>query len=60
MAWTCGKMEEGHLMKKITTFDVEGARPRGRPWMGWVDSVKTEESIKLKRDAYGTRKSDCA
>ncbi len=34
------RMEEGHLVKKITRSDVRGVRPRGRPRMGWMDSVK--------------------
>ncbi len=33
-------MEEECLVKKITTSDVRGIRPRGRPQMGWLDSVK--------------------
>ena len=27
-------------MKKITRSDVRGVRLRGRPRMGWIDSVK--------------------
>ncbi len=34
------RMEEERLVKKITIFDVRGVRPRGRPRMGWMDSVK--------------------
>ncbi len=34
------RMEEECLVKKITRFDVRGVRPRGRPCMGWLDSVK--------------------
>ena len=33
-------MEEGCLVKNITTSDVRGVRPRGRPQTGWRDSVK--------------------
>ncbi len=28
------------LVKKITRSDVRGVRPRGRPRMGWLYSVK--------------------
>ncbi len=34
------RMEE-HLVKKITRSDVRGVRPRGRPRMEWLDSVKS-------------------
>ncbi len=35
-----GRMEEEHLVEKITRSDVRGVTPRGRPRMGWLDSVK--------------------
>ncbi len=34
------RIEEECLVKKITISDVRGVRPRGRPRMGWMDSVK--------------------
>ncbi len=34
------RMEEERLVKKTTRSDVRGVRPRGRPRMGWLDSVK--------------------
>ncbi len=34
------RMKEEHLVKKITRSDVRGVRPRGRPRMRWMDSVK--------------------
>ncbi len=34
------RMEEERLVKKVTRSDVRGVRPRGRPQMGWLDSVK--------------------
>ncbi len=34
------RMEEEHLVKKITRSNMRGVRPRGRPRMGWLDSVK--------------------
>ncbi len=34
------RMEEERLVKKITRSDVRGVRARGRPQMGWMDSVK--------------------
>ncbi len=34
------RMEEERLVKKVTRSDVRGVRPRGRPRMGWLDSVK--------------------
>ncbi len=34
------RMEEERLVKKTTRSDVKGVRPRGRPHMGWLDSVK--------------------
>ncbi len=33
------RMEEEHLVKKITRSDTKGIRPRRRPRMGWLDSV---------------------
>ncbi len=35
------RMEENRLVKKVTRSDVRGVRPRGRPRMGWLDSVKS-------------------
>ncbi len=32
------RMEEDYLVKKVTRSDVRGVR--GRPRMGWLDSVK--------------------
>ncbi len=34
------RMEEECLVKKITRSDVRGVRPRGRPRIRWLDSVK--------------------
>ncbi len=34
------RMEEERLVKKITKSDLRGVRLRGRPRMGWLDSVK--------------------
>ncbi len=34
------RMEEERLVKKITRSEVRGVSPRGRPRMGWMDSVK--------------------
>ncbi len=34
------RMEEESLVKMITGSDVRGVRPRERPRMGWIDSVK--------------------
>ncbi len=34
------RMEEKCLLKKITESDVRGVRVRGRPRMGWMDSMK--------------------
>ncbi len=34
------RMEEERLVKNITRAVVRGARPRERPRMGWLDSVK--------------------
>ncbi len=34
------RMEEERLVMKITRSDVRGVRPRGRPRMTWMDSVK--------------------
>ena len=34
------RIEDRHLGKKITRFDVRVTRPRGRPRTGWMDSVK--------------------
>ena len=36
------RMEEGRFVKKITRSDVRGTRPRGRPRLGWMDSVERE------------------
>ncbi len=43
MLWWFGHVErneEERLVKNITRSDVRGVRPRGRPRMGWMDSVK--------------------
>ena len=34
------RMNEERLVKKIAKSEVRGVRPRGRPRMGWMDSVK--------------------
>ncbi len=34
------RMEEKHFVKKVTRSDVRGIRPRGRPRMRWLESVK--------------------
>ncbi len=34
------RMEKEHLVKKITRSDVRGARPRGKPQMGWMAGLK--------------------
>ncbi len=31
---------KGAWVKRITRSDVRGTRPRGRPQIGWMDSVK--------------------
>ncbi len=33
-------MKGATWVKRITRSDVRGARPRGRPQIGWMDSVK--------------------
>ncbi len=50
------RMEEERLVKKVTISDVRGVRPRGRPPMGWLDSVKSV----LGASVCGERKSACA
>ncbi len=40
------RMEEERLVKKITRSDVRGVRPRGRPRMRWMDSVKRALGVK--------------
>ncbi len=40
MVWACGKDGRRALVKKIIRSDVRGVRPRGKPRMGWMDSVK--------------------
>ncbi len=34
------RIEEERLVKKVTRSDVRGVRPRGKPRMRWLDSVK--------------------
>ncbi len=34
------RMKEERLVKKVTRSNVRGVRPRGRPRMGWLDSMK--------------------
>ena len=34
------RMDEDRLVKRIVKSEVQGARPRGRPPLGWKDSVK--------------------
>ncbi len=50
------RMEEECFVKMITRSDVRGERPRGRPPIGWMDSVK---SVRCKSDVRGARKSAC-
>ncbi len=42
MTWACGKDGRafGEEDNWITRSDVRSVRPRGRPGMGWLDSVK--------------------
>ncbi len=39
MVWA-RRLDEGTWVKRITRSDVRGTRPRGRPQIGWMDSVK--------------------
>ena len=34
------RMEDDRLVKKIYKSEARGVRPRGRPQLGWMDSVK--------------------
>ena len=34
------RMDDDRLVKRIVKSEVQGARPRGRPTLGWKDSVK--------------------
>ncbi len=34
------RMEEERLVKRVIRSNVRDVRPRGRPQMGWLDSVK--------------------
>ena len=34
------RMDEEHMAKKVIIFNVEGNRCRGRPRLGWMDSVR--------------------
>ncbi len=52
------RMEEERLVK-VTRSDVRGVRPRGRPRMGWMDSVKRALGTR-GMDVCGARKSACA
>ncbi len=50
------RMEEECVVKKLTRSDVRGVRPRGRPRMGWMDSVKRALGA---RGVCGARKNSC-
>ncbi len=41
------RMEEESWVKKITRSDVRGVRPRRRPHMGWLDSVKRALDVRV-------------
>ncbi len=47
------RMEEQRLVKKTTRSDVRGVRPRGRPQMGWMDSVKRALGAKGMSEEQG-------
>ncbi len=40
-------------MNKITRSDVRGNRPRGRPRIGWMDSVKRALDARLMSVGLG-------
>ncbi len=52
------KMKEERLVKKITRSDVRGIRPRGRPRMRWLNSVR--RALGARVDVCGASKSACA
>ena len=37
MVWTCYKKDDDDWVKKCVTFEVEGARQRGRPRKTWKE-----------------------
>ena len=40
MVWACGKMDEYRMARKVLISEVSGERVRGRPRLGWIDSLK--------------------
>ena len=40
MVWACGKNGQYRLARKVLMAEVSGGRVRGRPMLGWMDSVK--------------------
>ena len=44
VVWSCVE-EDGHVLRWISDFDIEGERKKGRPKKTWKKQVE-EESVK--------------
>ena len=40
MVWTCERMDEYRMARRVSMEEVSGGRVRGRPRLGWMDGVK--------------------
>ena len=40
MVWACGKNDEYRMARRVLMAEISGGRVRGRPRLGWMDSVK--------------------
>jgi len=42
MVWACAAKRDNDLVKKCIEYEVEGARPRGRPKKTWREIVEKD------------------
>jgi len=51
MVWACAAKKDNDWVKKCMEYEVEGARPRGRPKKTWRDIVEKDCQVhKLNRE----------
>jgi len=51
MVWGCAAKEDNDWVKKCMGYEVEGARPSGRPKKTWTKVVQNDcQSRKLNRE----------
>ena len=39
MVWACARIDEERMVSRVLMVDVSGGRLRGKPRLGWMDSV---------------------